>query len=163
MNLLQSELPSQFTLGVKLTVAGVEQPFHFDVPVEINAEPVVIEKPKMPDTLAQRGFVVDKVVVTPVTTQVFFHLRPKTEDTANTFVHPDDFDMSATRDEQGRVYQILGGQGDQVTELGSKQYYIFEPVSPEAKALKLTYNVAGGPDGKPYSIEMEVPLPDRQR
>lgn len=160
---LQSELPSQFTLGVKMTVAGVEQPFQFDVPVEINAEPIVIEKPKMPDILAQRGFVVDKVIVTPVTTQVFFHLRPKTEDTANTFVHPDDFDMSAARDEQGRDYQILDRQGEPETELGSKQYYIFEPVSLEVKDLTLIFNVAGGPDGKPYSIEMEVPLPDRQR
>ncbi|NBD28382.1 DUF4179 domain-containing protein [Paenibacillus glycinis] len=160
---LQSELPSQFTLGVKLTVAGVEQPFRFDVPVKINAEPIVIEKPKMPDTLAYRGFVVDKVVVTPVTTQVFFHLRPKAEDTANTFVHPDDFDMSAAQDDQGRVYQILGGQGDPMTESGSKQYYIFEPISKVARTLKFNFNVAGGPDGKPYSIEMEVPLPDRQR
>ncbi|MGE7828269.1 DUF4179 domain-containing protein [Paenibacillus sp. NPDC093718] len=160
---LHSELPSQFTLGVKLTVAGVEQPFRFDVPVKINAEPVVIEKPEMPDTLAYRGFVVDKVVVTPVTTQVFFHLRPKAEDTANTFVHPDDFDMSAARDDQGRVYQILGGQGEPETESGSKQLYIFEPVNKGASALKLNFNVAGGPDGKPYTIEMEVPLPDRQR
>lgn len=159
---LQSELPSQFTLGVKMMVAGVEQPFQFDVPVEINAEPIVIEKPKMPDILAEHGFVVDKVIVTPVTTQVFFHLRPKTEDIANTFVHPDDFDMSAARDEQGRAYQILGRQGDLETELGSKQYYIFEPVSLAVKDLKLIFNVAGGPDGKPYSIEMKVPLPDRQ-
>ncbi|NMO98258.1 DUF4179 domain-containing protein [Paenibacillus lemnae] len=160
---LQSELPSQFTLGVKLTVAGVEEPFSFDVPVKVNAEPVVIEKPEMPDTLAYRGFVVDKVVVTPVTTQVFFHLRPKAEDTANTFVHPDDFDMSAARDDQGRVYEILGRQGEPESESGSEQLYIFEPVNKGASALKLNFNVAGGPDGKPYTIEMEVPLPDHQR
>ncbi|QHT61340.1 DUF4179 domain-containing protein [Paenibacillus lycopersici] len=163
MDRFQSGLTSPFTLGVTLTVAGVEQPFRFDVPVKINAESVVIEKPNMPDTLANRGFVVDKIIVTPVTTQVFFHLRPKAEDTANTFVHPDDFDMSAARDDQGRVYPILGGQGDPETESGSKQYYIFEPVNKAASALKLYFNVAGGPDGKPYTIEMQVPLPDRQR
>ncbi|PWW02797.1 uncharacterized protein DUF4179 [Paenibacillus cellulosilyticus] len=158
---LHTELPSRFTLRLRMTLSGVEQPFEFDVPVEINTDPVVIENPKMPDSLAQHGFVVDKVVVTPVTTQVFFHLRPKAEDTNNNFVHPDDFDMSDARDEQGHIYETLGGQGDPETESGSKQYYIFEPVDPEARTLNLTFNVAGGPDGKPYSIEMEVPLPDR--
>ncbi|WP_150269609.1 DUF4179 domain-containing protein [Paenibacillus tepidiphilus] len=164
-HLLQSEQSDQAPLQLSLTVEGFEQPFHFEVPLEkIEANMTVIEKPEMPQALEQRGFVVDKVVVTPVTTQVFYHLRPKSEDISNTFVHPDDFDMSDATDDQGRVYQRLGGLGEPETEEGSKQHQLFEPLDPAADVLKLTFNVAGGPDGKPYtSIEMEVPLPDRQQ
>ncbi|MGN7453447.1 DUF4179 domain-containing protein [Paenibacillus pasadenensis] len=164
MDRVQTELPERSELELLLTVAGVEQPVRFDIPLAAGAESIVIDKPAMPEELAKRGFVVDKVIVTPVTTKLLFHLRPKAQDSAGTFVHPDDFDMSAAQDEHGRTYAGIGGQGDPETDEGSKQVQLFEPLDPEAKVLKLIYNVAGiGAGDKPYSIVMEVPLPDRQR
>ncbi|GGN94706.1 DUF4179 domain-containing protein [Saccharibacillus kuerlensis] len=158
---LGEALPDKFELSLSLELAGVDQPFEFEVPVESNTPKIVIEQPQMPKELIERGIFVDRVIVTPVTTQVVFHLRPRAEDTKGTFVHADDIEMSnIMHDELGSEYRSLSGMGEPESEAGSKQYYQFEPVNTQARTLKLGFDMPGEQDGKPYThIEMEVLIP----
>ncbi|MDO3409811.1 DUF4179 domain-containing protein [Saccharibacillus sp. CPCC 101409] len=158
---LDESLPDKFELSLVLNIEGADRPFELEVPVESNAAKTVIEEPEVPKELVERGVVVDRIILTPVTTQVLFHHRPKAEDTEGTFVNADDFELfDIIRDDLGREYESLSGAGEPDLETGSKQFYTFEPIDSQAKELTLGFAMPGEQNGKPYTyIEMDVPLP----
>ncbi|WP_172255021.1 DUF4179 domain-containing protein [Saccharibacillus deserti] len=158
---LGKELPDKFEVSLSLELEGADKPFEFEVPVESNTPKTIIEQPQMPKELVEKGVVVDRIILTPVTTQVLIHLRPKAEDTEGTFVHADDLELfNIIYDDSQREYDMLSGMGEPDSEAGSNRYYQFEPLESTAELLKLGFAMPGEQDGKPYTyIEMTIPIP----
>lgn len=157
-------LPDKFELLLKIDLEGAERAFEFKVPVESNTPKTVIEKPTIPPELFERGILIDRIILTPVTTQILVRLRPKAEDLEGTFVHADDYDLfPSIHDDLDREYAFLSGMGEPESpesEEGSSGYYQFEPIDSKAKSLKLQFAVPGEQNGKPYTvIEVDIPLP----
>lgn len=156
-------LPDKFDLSLSLKLEGVERDFEFKVPVESNTPKTVVEKPTVPQDLFERGVVIERVILTPVTTQVLVRLKPKSEDRNGTFVHADNLELfNVIYDDLDQEYAMLSGKGEPDSEEGSNRYYQFEPIHSKAKSLKLQFAMPGEQNGKPYTvIEVDIPLPAR--
>ncbi|WP_235946254.1 hypothetical protein [Saccharibacillus alkalitolerans] len=157
-----TEPPARFALALKVETPGVSEPIRFDVPVEQNTSNTVIENPQMPRELKARGIKVDRIVLTPIATQISYRWTTNVPYTKLAFDKQKGY-PAANRitDGLGSGVSSLGGQSEGLP--GGKGLRVresFMPINKRAGALKLRigfFDKAGG--DKLDWIQMNVPIP----
>ncbi|OWR31974.1 hypothetical protein CDO73_05740 [Saccharibacillus sp. O23] len=143
--------PEQFELTLHIYTTNSEIPYEVGLPVELNTSNIVIEKPEMPAELKDCGITVDKIILTPITTQVVYH-SPFTLEWSGC-------ELRSVIDERGVETFVIGGYRDPLP--GNKQFltsYAFEPTQEGDQEVTLRFNVTKE-SKRLRTIDMTVPIP----
>lgn len=135
--------PEQFDLTLNMGVAGIEEAFRIDIPIEKNSNDHVIITQNVHLTHDNVSFTLKKLELTPVTTNVHAHL-----------VLPNDWNTYSTVLDIG--YDVVDDKGNKLklihahiwNEAGDNTFladYRFQPVDPEVKRVTI----------KPYVLKFK--------
>ncbi|WP_231574897.1 DUF4179 domain-containing protein [Paenibacillus sp. FSL R7-0273] len=102
--------PEQFGLGLHFRIAGIEEPFLLDIPVELNTRDNLVLAPSAVRNNGNVRIQVDKVELTPVTTNITtrLELEGMTISEMHSSGSSIGFDLL---DDQGNKLQMLSGNG----------------------------------------------------
>ncbi|MBT2291943.1 hypothetical protein J7E73_22995 [Paenibacillus albidus] len=143
----QVSLPEKFTIKLKLTVAGIEEPFNISIPVTKIGNSIVL-KPAATKTFDGVGVTFNKAELTPFTTRVAISVQGLPGKVSKRFgsgaaaLSAIGYDVV---DDQGKALKFIGGQGspELSTSNKSNQDLLFEPfvTTPKFITVKPYLNV----------------------
>ncbi|WP_277471328.1 MULTISPECIES: DUF4179 domain-containing protein [unclassified Paenibacillus] len=102
--------PEQFELGLQFRVTGIEEPFLLDIPVELNTRDNLVLAPSVVRHSGNVTMQVDKVELTPVTTNITTRLE--LDGMTISEMHSSGGSIGYELfDDQGNIIQMLSGNG----------------------------------------------------
>ncbi|MNB88295.1 hypothetical protein D3C75_353040 [compost metagenome] len=106
--------PEQFGLGLHFKIAGIEEPFLLDIPVELNTRDNLVLTPSVVRNNGNVKIQLDKIELTPVTTNITTRLEldGMTISDMHSSGSSIGFDLF---DDQGNKLQMLSGNGTSAT------------------------------------------------
>ncbi|OWA35844.1 hypothetical protein B9G55_08105 [Saccharibacillus sp. O16] len=150
--------PDKFELTLKVETKTSEKPYEIKIPVEQNTTNTVIQNPEVPADLQKYGVSVEKIILTPITTQVVYRAPPFKASGSGVL-------LNSIIDEYGRRNFVVSGYGDFLP--GNKEVRTadsFEPLKKGAREFKLRFVVTESQESTPTvdiidTIDMTVPIP----
>lgn len=148
----ENSMPDAFNLTLRIQAGANEKPYELKIPVELNTSNTVIEKPETPEELKKHGISVEKIVLTPITTQVVYR-APFTLGISEVY-------LNSVIDERGGENFGVGGYTDPLPgNTGLLTSNRFEPIREGDREVTLHFDVITKDSKQLRTIDMTVPIP----
>lgn len=148
----ENSMPDTFNLTLRIQTGANENPYELKIPVKQNTSNTVIKNPPMPAELKKHGISVEKIVLTPITTQVVYR-APYTLGISEVY-------LNSMIDERGTETFGVGGYTDPLPgNAGLLTSNRFEPIREGDRRITLRFDVITKDSKRLRTIDMTVPIP----